>query len=432
MISKRSRGLLPTPASIDRPRKASTMKKCADFRKRNANQNTVPLYLGEAINDPEYQMEAMMLKSRLLQSPMPSDASGGRTTKGKRRQNETGLRRQLLRTPSSQEPGITTGRLVTKDGEPARVGERAYDAMTGRLVQQGLTQQINYSSPPDSLASPSVALDEDAERTMTATSGRRLWQSSPQPGPIGCCLRMLLESSRWYSPIVRLEWQAKPLFSKVRMTKSQTMTPSLEESTGTSDKQGMRPFGCLYQLAVSERRIDETGCGLLPTPKMEPSGPDYARQNRDGSGGDDLVTKITMLAGDTAPTAIHHTPPQVGSGQKGTAPTVRGLLPQMLTTPNCNDAREVPPDLRPSRYETGRTTDYLSRQIAMLPTPDARAWKSGVGRQENGHAPQLEAVLESQDGKRTGMKLQPAFVEWMMGYPESWTELPGSKPSGTP
>jgi hypothetical protein len=38
----------PTPTALDRPRTPETMAKSAAFRKRNANQNTVPLYLGEA------------------------------------------------------------------------------------------------------------------------------------------------------------------------------------------------------------------------------------------------------------------------------------------------------------------------------------------------------------------------------------------------
>ncbi len=36
-----------TPAVTDRPRSDETMAKCAAFRKRNSNQNTVPLYLGD-------------------------------------------------------------------------------------------------------------------------------------------------------------------------------------------------------------------------------------------------------------------------------------------------------------------------------------------------------------------------------------------------
>ena len=37
----------PTPTVLDRPRNPETLAKCLAFRKRNANQNTVPLYLGE-------------------------------------------------------------------------------------------------------------------------------------------------------------------------------------------------------------------------------------------------------------------------------------------------------------------------------------------------------------------------------------------------
>jgi len=37
----------PTPTALDRPRTPETLAKSAEFRKRNANQNTVPLYLGE-------------------------------------------------------------------------------------------------------------------------------------------------------------------------------------------------------------------------------------------------------------------------------------------------------------------------------------------------------------------------------------------------
>jgi len=53
----------------------------------------------------------------------------------------------LLRTPSAQEPGVTAERLVTKEGEPAKIGERAHDKNTGRLAQVGLTQQLQMLLP---------------------------------------------------------------------------------------------------------------------------------------------------------------------------------------------------------------------------------------------------------------------------------------------
>ena len=72
---------------------------------------------------------------------------------------------------------------------------------------------------------------------------------------------------------------------------------------------------------------------------------------------------------------------------------------------------------------TLQTTGYTHRleeavyldHMQMWPTPAARDWKSGRGRQENGHTPQLPEVM--------GGQLNPLFVEWLMGYPEGWTDL---------
>lgn len=54
----------------------------------------------------------------------------------------------LLHTPAQQEPGVNVERLQTKKGEPAKVGERAYDKETGRLAQVGLHQQIAMLPTP--------------------------------------------------------------------------------------------------------------------------------------------------------------------------------------------------------------------------------------------------------------------------------------------
>jgi len=63
----------------------------------------------------------------------------------------------------------------------------------------------------------------------------------------------------------------------------------------------------------------------------------------------------------------------------------------------------------------------LVTQIAMLPTPASRDWKSekcSDATFERNARPLSETL-----GKNRGLKLQPAFVEWMMGYPDKWTEL---------
>jgi hypothetical protein len=63
----------------------------------------------------------------------------------------------------------------------------------------------------------------------------------------------------------------------------------------------------------------------------------------------------------------------------------------------------------------------------LLPTPAARDWKGAGTRNEN----TVPNVIEGREriGTKTGLKLQPGFVEWMMGYPQNWTDLNCLKPA---
>ena len=85
--------------------------------------------------------------------------------------------------------------------------------------------------------------------------------------------------------------------------------------------------------------------------------------------------------------------------------------------------------------------DQLPNAIAMLPTPtnqDSRIGPENIGgrqhRAERGSVAMADLVQFKPDGTSRGLKLQPAFVEWMMGYPLGFThvESPDSKPSATP
>lgn len=67
----------------------------------------------------------------------------------------------------------------------------------------------------------------------------------------------------------------------------------------------------------------------------------------------------------------------------------------------------------------------LADQIKMLPTPNARE-KGNVGNSKP--RDNVESVVElgarkGMHGKKTGLKLQPAFALWMMGYPTDWLDL---------
>jgi hypothetical protein len=69
---------------------------------------------------------------------------------------------------------------------------------------------------------------------------------------------------------------------------------------------GSRHSFYLTQAVEAERQVPGiiTGSPMWPTPKASPSGPDFARAGREGSGGDDLVTAI---ARETFPTPLNGT-----------------------------------------------------------------------------------------------------------------------------
>jgi DNA (cytosine-5)-methyltransferase 1 len=72
----------------------------------------------------------------------------------------------------------------------------------------------------------------------------------------------------------------------------------------------------------------------------------------------------------------------------------------------------------------GTFKQEINRRLAMLPTCTSRDHKGGtVERVENGN-PKRALDCEMQVH---GLKLQPAFAEWMQGFPEGWTALDASE-----
>ena len=123
----------------------------------------------------------------------------------------------------------------------------------------------------------------------------------------------------------------------------------------------------LFQLAPSTPHTDEIGCGLLHTPTK-------------------TANQQSMKSGYLMPT-----------------PT--------------QDAAN-----RTKKYQQGGTP--LSMAATMWPTPKARDWKDG--RSEGlgtRHSPNLGQVVGQ--SQATGA-LNPTWVEWLMGFPEGWTDLDNS------
>ena len=128
-------------------------------------------------------------------------------------------------------------------------------------TSQGGKDKSTYSQE-DSLANLSVQQDGDLERTMTATSGQRCYESSGRYSPLSSLVRTLLVSSRWYSPAKRLRWEAQPLSSRrtttfTKKSKSSSSKPSAQ-TLSVKDTPSSR---LLFRLVPSVRPINETECG---------------------------------------------------------------------------------------------------------------------------------------------------------------------------
>lgn len=80
-----------------------------------------------------------------------------------------------------------------------------------------------------------------------------------------------------------------------------TLDGTSVEYCGTWPRWGIMQGGACTELQTSERRTGGSGSSCWPTLKSTPSGPDYARAGREGSGGDDLATAV---ARQTRPTPM--------------------------------------------------------------------------------------------------------------------------------
>lgn len=58
------------------------------------------------------------------------------------------------RSPATSEPGVSLDRLVDSEGNPWTPGQRAYDKITGRLAQVGLTHEAQATMPITGWRSP--------------------------------------------------------------------------------------------------------------------------------------------------------------------------------------------------------------------------------------------------------------------------------------
>jgi hypothetical protein len=102
----------------------------------------------------------------------------------------------------------------------------------------------------------------------------------------------------------------------------------------------------------------------------------------------------------------------------------------MLPTPNFTGGRTAPDTHKTERRERGvkcggedLSTRIGASRIAMLPTPQSTDCTTSGLRDGYARNHSIGSVAEGLSGMSRGLKLQPAFVEHLMGYPIGFTEI---------
>ena len=201
----------------------------------------------------------------------------------------------------------------------------------------------------------------------------------------------------------------------------------------TWPRAGMMRSGTSYRLQPLAPRTSGKGSGLWPTPRANDNDQGYRGEGSSWKGQARGETLHNAVKRDLWPTpraadfkgAVNPSETTARRVETGEANLPEAVVEsQRWQTPVADDAVER----KDGKYNS-RGEPKLSAQVKMWPTPRASEWK-GTGplgskshkhRLDRGY---LDATVQER-GQRTG-KLNPTWVEWLMGYPGGWTDLEDS------
>lgn len=227
-------------------------------------------------------------------------------------------------------------------------------------------------------ASLSAVQDCGRERMITVTSGLKCYGQYGRYSPLGSLVRTLLGSSRWYSPVMRLRWDAQMICSRrITYTEKSSGSPSTKSAKVLSVRD-MPSNRLLFRLVPSARPTGETACGLLPTVQTQ----GLKRCNAKG------MTEFVPLYMLPTPTSI-----DAGSGRINKSPSTgakerptialaarMGLLPSPVASDATTGAIIGECDrfvttgngtLRKVNRNGTNESVGLARMVQLLPTPNA-------------------------------------------------------------
>jgi hypothetical protein len=204
---------------------------------------------------------------------------------------------------------------------------------------------------------------------------------------------------------------------------------SLENSSMTFPRWGILSGGVAGELLMSGRVTGGNGFLLLPTvttqeiehPEMKQSETGRRICGKDGNTHSiELADRIAMLPTlNTCDATMGQLKGKEFVGTKHAMKLEQAI--NLLQTPTSRDHKDIGKN---TNYQKISKKSKLAGRISLLPTvttPRPHDNEKTCGQ----YIPsQNQKDLTYALGKNHGLKLQPAFAEWMMGFPIGWTDLP--------
>ena len=228
--------------------------------------------------------------------------------------------------------------------------------------------------------------DSDAARQMTATSGRKCSELYRNSGPLGCLLRMLLESSAWNSKHRLLKWKVEPLADlrattfTLRYSHDKKLCSSVQSVTNLKRKT-TKSSRLLFRLVPLKPRTKGAEFLLWATPAAADSVGSHGRSLR---------------------TDIHN--------------WKQGLWPTPTACGNYN-----------RKGASKNSGDGLATAVRMWPTPTANCHQNPGEHGQGGQNLVTEVYKRDAGAIPTTGQLNPTWVEWLMGFEPGWTDLNASE-----
>jgi hypothetical protein len=213
---------------------------------------------------------------------------------------------------------------------------------------------------------------------------------------------------KWRESLVRYD-----LVSSTWKTHQCLWVEDLHWSSVILPKWGTTRAGFVYQHPIAERPTNETASGLLPTPTVANSRQADCPSERSRKS-PSLVTAAVMWQTPIADDAVSRAQ---GKWNSRGEPKLSAQV--LWPTPTVHGNHNQPGASKNAGWG-------LSSAVKLWPTPqatDSNKWSNQtlIDRKAKGQQIRLNTAVSPQGG--AGGQLNPAWVEWLMGWPIGWTEL---------